>query len=713
MWWLLLIIFSAFRMPPWLPLFAIESNGVDPSWQFLLNEAGPRGWTFGRDLFFTYGPFGFIHARMYHPETWTILILAWVGISVVVSDLVWRVLGHGQLRPMLRMICGVALIELMSRDAMATCFSLHALIYLEATRGPLEERARHERSTSSSLMCLAGWLRTGLPLLLLAAMPWAKFSYFVTASFLGCMLTVGAILQRRFPWRAVVLFFACPFAWTLAGGTLAECREFILVGFQLAGGYSAAMGLTPETTAGLVVVISACFVVLLLPVWLVSRLRLDDWRMSVPAMLFFHGLLFITWKSCFVRYHAERIPVFLGTALPLLAYGWLASRQRKSLKCATGSASTSKVELAYSQKPWHNQWQTFLTMMRAVELRWSLPALLAAAVVLVSAGAIERVRPLTFSKIVRHATAPLSEQVLAVAESVRNPRWRQKTHDTQLAKIRDANPIPTITGSVDVFPSKLLVAFAHGLQFQPRPIMQSYAAFTPPLIQRDSAYFQGPSAPDHVLISVDEIDGRLPTLEDSRAWLELLSNYELTNSSYELLRLSRTRQPRLSLQEKHTYFTTMKFGEWLQFPESLSGPVWCRIRIKSSLPGRFASIAYRLPELRIHVQTAGQPGGNDSFRLIPGAAESGFLVSPIVQTREDLIRLWSSVDQSNLTSIDDSRRVTGIACFIADAPGGDKWTNQFFNSEFSVELFEIHNRESSSSESAVSRSIATRVKTPF
>ena len=124
--------FAVFRMPPWLPLFVHESNGVDPSWQMLLNEAGLNGWIFGRDLFFTYGPFGFIHARMYHPETWAVLATVWVGISVIMADLVWRVSGHGRLSSVGRALFGIVILEFMSRDAMAVCFGLHALVFYEA-----------------------------------------------------------------------------------------------------------------------------------------------------------------------------------------------------------------------------------------------------------------------------------------------------------------------------------------------------------------------------------------------------------------------------------------------------------------------------------------------------------------------------------------------------------------------------------------------------
>ena len=718
---LLLVAFAVFRLPPWFPLFAVESNGVDPSWLMLLNEAVSRDWVFGRDLFFTYGPFGFIHARMYHPETWGILIMAWIGISVIMADLVWRVTGHGRLSLIGRMFCGIAMLELMSRDAMAVCFGLHALVFFEAVgvaqfsrvaatahspgRQPTEmdrnEKVSREAAAAEMVSVAASRLRAvsiigtlqifrqAIPILLVAALPWAKFSYFVTASFLGCTLVAVEMLERRIPWRAILLFAACPVAWLMSGATLTECREFVGTGFQLAGGYSAAMGLGPESTAGLVVVISAGFVVLMLPVWLASRLRLGDWRMSVLTMLFFNGLLFIAWKSCFVRYHAERIPVFLGTVFPLLVYGWLVTRFSKSPSCATGSASAVSIESAKSWKHWRSQWHSFWNFIHAAERRFGLPILMAGLVVLVSAGTLERVQPLTYDEVIGHAASPLRDQILAVAESVRNPNWWLSTHESQLAKIRDANPIPKVDGSVDVFPSKLIVAFAHGLDMRPRPLLQSYAAFTPALIERDARHFRGDTAPNHVLISVGEIDGRLSTMEDSRGWFELLSRYELKGSTGDLLRLSRRDCPRLSLSAEPTVRTVVKFGEPIVVPASSSGLIWCRIRIKPAAVGRLASVLYRLPELRLRTTESPTGGSQRDFRLLPGSAEAGFLLSPLGESRDDLIRLWSLRDGSGQSGVNAQKRVVSLSCSTVDP----RLDELLFQPEVVVEVFEVRSTE--------------------
>jgi hypothetical protein len=705
---LALVAFSIFRLPPWLPLFAIESNGVDPSWQMLLNEAVPHGWTFGRDLFFTYGPFGFIHARMYHPETWAVVIAAWVGISMIMADLVWRIAGAGRLTPTWRTLCGIVMLELMSRDAMAVCFCLHAFVFLEAAQlkrndAKTQRDVKSSRPFASLRRCVKSIVdlfqrtRLALPILLLAALPWAKFSYFVTAAFLGGSLVVVALLQRRISWRAALLFTACPLAWVITGGTLAECREFILAGFQLAGGYSAAMGLPPQTSAGWTVVISAGCVVLLLPVWMGVRLHPGDRRQCVLTMLFFWGLLFIAWKSCFVRYHEGRIPVFLGTVLPLLVYGFIV-RVEPALA-------------ANSRSHWQSQWHTFIRGVGAASYRLSGPALLTSVLIVVSAGTVELVRPLSASRVLSALVTPAQEQLVAIAASAKDPDWRRQVHEAQLAAIRKANPVPEIDGTVDVFPSKLIVAFAHGLELQPRPVLQSYAAFTPALIDRDARHFRGPNAPDNVLISVRAIDGRLPMLEDSQAWLELLSRYELTDSSDAFLRLGRQPQSRLLLDDEPVLRKTVRWNEDIEVPADLAGPVWCRIQIKPSLPGRLASILYRLPEIHLKTSVGYDRNDDRTFRLLPGAAGSGFLIIPLVESREDLVRLWQWADQSepHHAGREDGFRFDRRSFAIAVEDGSEL----LFKPDISVEFFQLTRSGDHSDDSVPSNEKATLGQRPL
>jgi hypothetical protein len=686
---LLLMAFAVFRMPPWLPLFVHETNGVDPSWQILLNEAVPNDWVFGRDLFFTYGPFGFIHARMYHPETWIVLVVVWIGVSIVLADLVWRVAGHGRLNPTWRTLLGVGILEVLSRDAMATCFGLHALIFLDALHVPIDEQGDADQKATRSIgMTFVSSIRMSLPVLFLAALPWAKFSYFVTVLFLGCSLAVVALLQRRFPWRATLLLAACPLAWLISGATPAACGEFIGTGFQLAGGYSAAMGLGPVSTAGMAVIVTSACVVLLLPIWFSSRSVHHDRRLRLLTMLFLYGLLFIVWKSCFVRYHAERIPVFLGTVFPLLAYGMFCSGVGEAADLPVGR---------------------FFALLHSLNRRLVMPGLFAVLSVMLLVGTAERVQRLTPGETVRLAVAPLRNQVLSVVQSVKEPDWRQSTHQSELEDIRRANPVPDVVGTVDVFPGKLAVAFAHGLKLQPRPLLQSYAAFTSRLIERDAEHFRGPDAPDHVLMSIGEIDGRLPTMEDSQAWFELLSRYDLVDSSGELLKLSLRSQPCFVSRFESKLRMNVKFGEQINLPPAISGPVWCRIHIEPSLAGRAASVLYRLPEVRLRLRSIADEGADRDFRMLAGAGSSGFLISPVVETREDIIRLWQWRDCDDAEHASNEGGVVSMTCFVVN----ENWGEVLFDTEITVEFFECLKQVDPLPESARPTDVATRARSSF
>ncbi len=237
---------------------------------------------------------------------------------------------------------------------------------------------------------------------------------------------------------------------------------------------------------------------------------------------------------------------------------------------------------------------------------------------------------------------------------------------------------------------------------RPRPILQSYAAFTPELIERDAEHFRGDNAPDHVLISVGQIDGRLPTMEDSRAWFELLSRYDLTDSSCELIRLNRRKQLALVLSQKPALSTTVRFGEQLNLPHGLAGPVWCRIQIQPSLAGRAASILYRLPELRLRLHCDRET--DREFRLLPGAVRSGFLISPVVETRDDLIRLWHWRDGADSEDASSEGRVVSIVCSAANQGVGEL----LFEKDVTVEFFDCIKRVDPMPESARSTDVATR-----
>src|SRR6516164_5896795 len=63
--WLLLMPFA-----PGMP-----TAGLDGSWPYALNEAIARGYVFGRDVIFTFGPLASVYSRLYSPATDTMMLV--------------------------------------------------------------------------------------------------------------------------------------------------------------------------------------------------------------------------------------------------------------------------------------------------------------------------------------------------------------------------------------------------------------------------------------------------------------------------------------------------------------------------------------------------------------------------------------------------------------------------------------------------------------
>src|SRR6266567_8627699 len=85
----LLFAFSRFLPSGGLGRYEI----VDDSWIQMLHFAFVERLQFGRDIVFTFGPWGFLYGG-YHPATYLISIIAWAVLAVVFWWAAWRVVTH-------------------------------------------------------------------------------------------------------------------------------------------------------------------------------------------------------------------------------------------------------------------------------------------------------------------------------------------------------------------------------------------------------------------------------------------------------------------------------------------------------------------------------------------------------------------------------------------------------------------------------------------
>ncbi|MEW6752033.1 MAG: hypothetical protein AB1505_13800 [Candidatus Latescibacterota bacterium] len=211
------------------------------------------------------------------------------------------------------------------------------------------------------------------------------------------------------------------------------------------------------------------------------------------------------------------------------------------------------------------------------------------------------------------------------------PLWKvAKPLLEDLLALREMRPLAPAHGAVDVYPVHQTLPLAHGMEHRPRPVFQSYVAYTGHLERLNLAFLQGRGAPQTVFLDLSGMDGRFPPLDDALSWPVLLTHYDITDVGGALLRLERTAEPR---QHALVPVATQEvgLGEWLAVPSVAEGPLWATVDLRPSLSGRLWAALYKPPEALLELRL--RDGSAPVYRLVPAVAREGFVLSPAITDR--------------------------------------------------------------------------------
>jgi len=197
-----------------------------------------------------------------------------------------------------------------------------------------------------------------------------------------------------------------------------------------------------------------------------------------------------------------------------------------------------------------------------------------------------------------------------------------------------------------------MLAFAYDSQYRPRPVLQSFSAYTPLLAELNANHLRTDKAADTIVLDGDTIDGRYLSLDDGLSWPELLTRYDVRQVEIPFVVLQRATAPRkftlTRLQE-----VSIKFGEQLSLPTNI-GPLWAEIEIDPTFTGSLASALFKPPTLVIN--TTLRNGQHRVNRIVPEMAKSGFILSPCITDCTSFADLTSDRPQPGL----DGKAVTAF-----------------------------------------------------
>ncbi|HEY1930681.1 MAG TPA: hypothetical protein VGG99_01590 [Acetobacteraceae bacterium] len=565
----------------------MPASGLDVSWAYAVNEAVARHLVFGRNVIWTIGPFGSVYTRLYNPATDGLMLagslLAAAALCAGLAVLCWPKRAW--------LLCFLPLVVLLLAGRDAFLMSIPFLLLLAAFRVGSAAQTRHRRPRdAATVLCIAVLsAATGI-------LPLVKGTMLALAVINACLAAlVTAVGGRRFlaAGIALVAIASLVIGWCAAGQPLLALPDYVWSEEPIIAGYSGAMSYHGPFSQVLWCVVAMLAIVVTFHVFATRRRGLAG-RLVLLGLTF---QLFTVFKEGFVRqddYHtiiAAESFLFLGLFLVAL-----------------------------------------------------LPprAALAIAVIACAAwGAVEQpVADFNAATILARAENTLTGTTRGLLVRIRSPHALRAAFDHENATIRREGPLPNVAGSVDLYGVDLARLFAAGLQWDPRPIIQSYSAYTPALEAENAAHLLGPRAPRNALYVTQVVDYRLPALDDAVSWPLLLSRYSIVALQGGFLQMVRAAQPRpVAFGRPAT--VQSRLNEWIDVPPG-NGLLWAKIDMHPTVLGRLLLLAFKLPQVHIELRLA--DGRTIDHRYIPEIGQTGFLLSPYVGTTADFAMMAGRLD---------------------------------------------------------------------
>jgi hypothetical protein len=589
-----------YALAQFFPDPAAPAPTIDGSWTQVLHVGFEQRWQFGRDIVFTYGPWGFLCGG-YYPPTFVISVAVWAVLAFVFWWAGWKVAGHFSGNKFLSWLwlagfTGVAGIS------GGQCFDIRCIAWV------LLLLFLHFFVEDRPITARQGLLAIALGLLSLV-----KFTSLIEAAIVVGVITADMVLRRRrFPWVAVLFAASILFFWIAAGQQLNLLWPFLLNSRQMTGGYAEAMQLGGTEVSDVICFLFAAAMLVVLTTYAAWR---RHGRFGIFPAAGLGAILFLTFKHGYVRcdsIHETTAGLsLLVAALTCVAVIWPVLELKK---------------------------------------RWLRPAslLLVAGILFFSSFTFNGWFPQDglLAQFVRTFSMA---NLLAPAKSLADMGSLRKTYDQNLEAIRKQFPIPAIEGDADIYPWNQTALFAHGLKYRPRPIIQSYSAYTPELAELNAMWLRSDPAASNILFGIDPLNNHFPSLDDGLSWPELLARYNIADTNGTFLLLKRRDTPRefhlAPLNE-----TTIHFGENILLPATTNTVLWAEMEINKSALGNLIATFYRPPILRLMVSL--RDGRQLYFRLVPGMARGGFLLSPLIGDKAAFVSLASADGRRDLSGLE-------------------------------------------------------------
>jgi hypothetical protein len=628
-------------------------NSLDGSWIYSMNQAVAQRMVFGRDIIFSFGPYASVYTHAYHPATvWIMLVGCLLIDSCYACCFVWLVRrAHW---PWLLILAALLIAPLITPDGFF--YSLPLLEALFVFRLLDEEMARPRRPVDALLAAVVFGCAGMIPLI--------KLSFAVME--LGVFVLCLSFLVLRRQWTMMLICSLAPLLgmllfWVAAGQKLANLPVFFSASLPIITGYTEAMSEPVRRREVLLFLIGA--LAILLAIVFARRLKQKQRFFLLLAYAFY---LLISFKAGFVRHGLQVFTSWDALAVGSLSLTLLQTPQRKrfnSVSCLIAFV-VALLPMGFLLRE-----NFFGDLQAEFEEAGTHKGPLDRA--LLDAMRTD-LRDVPFLSLLA-ATEP---QMRALHPWEYNPKgWRDEFNAARREINASSQLNFVMPGRVDVYSYEQSALLSRDYAWDPRPVVQSYSAYTPWLIRTNEQHLRSSGAPEHIVFRLETIDDRLPALDDGLSWPAMLDNYRVAEVANGWVHL--TRKPGPLRTESHFIpleMTSAELGQEVTLPSG-DGPIFVQIDLSSSFYGRLLEFPYKMPMLKLTLSC-----GNNRrlvYRTFANMMKTGFFLSPLITDNEDFVRLFSA---SGPLREDDKVRSMRLS---SDGPGWlDRYTITFRRYEY-------------------------------
>ncbi len=192
--------------------------------------------------------------------------------------------------------------------------------------------------------------------------------------------------------------------------------------------------------------------------------------------------------------------------------------------------------------------------------------------------------------------------------------------------------------TVDVYPWDTSYIPANSFIWRPRPVFQSYITYTSFLDEQNAKFFKSKNAPKFIIWQlkhwggeVGSIDGRYLFNDEPLTIYEILNNYSVVRhkDAYLILKRGKSRLTSTIILEKY-----YQWGQWIEVPKTTgrigSSFLQAKTYFQRSLLQKVKKLVYKEFEVYIHYRFSN--GKEKRYRIVVDTAKDGLWITPLLDS---------------------------------------------------------------------------------